>query len=268
MTSTSSTKRSIKGLGLLVPLKLHLQLQLLLVTLLLGLSPALALARDTTTSSISATNPNPHKPNVNPPQSQSQPQPQPTQKNAIRPKLSSNSYAHKSALEMNIQISISSPEKGLGAFATRPIPIGTFLGTYGGETMTLEQVQARFWNKRQPTPLDQEWKLSRIERHQEITGNYIMELPPTNTNNATLVTSKFIDAEDGDVSSWCRFMNHVPETNREECNVKAFLQSEIGGEIHEYPRMYAIRDIQVGEELCWDYGEHFFIGDNKADYVE
>jgi len=182
--------------------------------------------------------------------------------NGIRPGLSPDCLAHTSAKDTGIRIDIASVSKGLGAFASAFIPAGTFLGAYGGEIMTKEEVQVRFWNKgRGKDAADKKWADSRLRRGQGITGNYLLELPG----------GSFIDAEDGDVSDWCRFMNHISEKDDQGaynhgCNVKPFLQSKIGGEVHKFPRMYAIRDIEEGEELCWDYGRHFFLGGNVEEH--
>ena len=166
----------------------------------------------------------------------------------IRPELSKETHAHSSAADAGINIKIASTEKGLGAFATSKIPMGTHVGNYDGELLTIDEVKARFWGKRQCDEDDQSWADSRKERGQAITGNYLLELP----------NKLFVDAEDADKSGWCRFMNHAEE-GEEENNVKAFMQSKIGGEEHTFPRMYTIEDIEIGEELCWDYGGKFFI---------
>ena len=175
-------------------------------------------------------------------------------KNGIRPGLSSQCFAHTSAKEAGVSIEIASLVKGLGAFATKRIPIGTLLGKNGGETMTLPEVKARYWGKRVMDRNDKAWLESRRERGQAATGNYLIELPD----------QSFVDGEDADLSSWCRFMNHAKEST-DDCNVKAFMQSTIGGEDHVYPHMFAIQDIEIGDELCWDYGDHFFI---KGEFEE
>jgi SET domain-containing protein len=75
----------------------------------------------------------------------------------------------------------------------------------------------------------------------------------------------FIDGEDaGDKSSWCRFMNHASDTNT--CNVETRCTrliigdiGDIGGKVLQ-PRLcfVAIRDIECGEELSYDYGDSFW----------
>mmetsp|Transcript_5787 Transcript_5787/g.12216 ORF Transcript_5787/g.12216 Transcript_5787/m.12216 type:complete len:226 (+) Transcript_5787:1143-1820(+) len=170
--------------------------------------------------------------------------------NGIRPELSKNSYAHQSAIGCDygtIDIRVSSQVRGLGAFATRDIPLGTFLGYYNGETMVLSEVKARFWSKATKTQADLDWETSRIARGQGVTGHFLFELP----------NGSFVDAEDAEVSSWIRFMNHE-KAGTKMCNVKAFIKAENDDDEAEFPLMYAIEDIKVGEELCWDYGGQFF----------
>lgn len=151
----------------------------------------------------------------------------------IRPELSKESHAYRSAEGVNIEIKLASEEKGLGVFATSNISQGTLLGNYTGEVLTIKQVQARFWGKCECDESDLSWGKSRLERGQSVTGHYLFELP----------NGSFVDAEDAEVSSWCRFMNHAEESS-EGCNVKAFIQSTIGGEVMKFPLMYAIEDIK------------------------
>ena len=153
---------------------------------------------------------------------------------SARPVLSRQCQAHRSAVIADISIHQSSDVKGLGAFATGRIACGTYLGDYSGESMTHNEVRARFWNKRDPDIADKKWAESRRVRNQSITGDYIFELQD----------GSFVCAEDGDLSSWTRFMNHAFDADR-ECNVKAFMQTEKEGDIHRYPRFFAIRGMST-----------------------
>jgi SET domain-containing protein len=161
---------------------------------------------------------------------------------ATRPPHSEKSFAHRSAVSAGIDVSFVSKKKGLGAFATSRIPFGTMVGEYSGEVMTLSQVRARYWGKRERDESDKRWVKRRKERDQGITGDYVLELE----------NGSFVDAEDVDVSNWCRFMNHAKE-GTEDCNVKGFSRAEKDENIRRYPCMYAIKDIEIGEELSWDY---------------
>lgn len=128
------------------------------------------------------------------------------------------------------------------------IPAGTLLCQYQGELLTKSQVQSRYWGKRKPNRSDLLWAQSRKDRNQGLTGNYVVELP----------NGHFIDAEDAEQSSWGRFMNTEKEGSK-KCNVKPFMKTETEGPEHTYPQMYTIRDVAAGEELCWDYGENFWL---------
>ena len=155
----------------------------------------------------------------------------------IRPALSKDSYAHRSAIECSagtIDVKIASEEKGLGAFATEIIPFGTLLGHYNGESFVLNEVRARFWNKATKTEEDLLWEQSRRDRDQGITGHFLFELP----------NGSFVDAEDADKSCWIRFMNHA-DKETDGCNVAAFIKTSIADDDQKFPLMYAISDIQV-----------------------
>jgi len=92
-----------------------------------------------------------------------------------------------------------------------------------------------------------------------------------------------IPGEDTDVSSWCRFANHqnpgsspttvedvdtrAPESRGEEaidknaCNTEMYLVEKTPeGEILDRPQLWfkAIRDIDKGEEILYDYGVEYW----------
>jgi hypothetical protein len=71
--------------------------------------------------------------------------------------------------------------------------------------------------------------------------------------------AQFVDAEDPDCSSWCRFINHDPDPNL----ALKVLPKGIGGK----PRVWfvAMRPIPEGQELCFDYGPDYWC---EADGVE
>jgi len=171
----------------------------------------------------------------------------------VRPDLNKDTQAHRSTLELSsthgidIDIRKASEEKGLGVFATTKIPLGTFLGKYDGEILEYPQVQRRYWNTGDKNEEDLLWEDSRTRRGQGVTGHYLFGMP----------NGSYVDAEDADVSSWPRFLNHADEGS-EGCNVKYFHKAETGDEIDDYPLMFTIEDIDVGEEMCFDYGKYFF----------
>ena len=71
----------------------------------------------------------------------------------------------------------------------------------------------------------------------------------------------FMDVEDTDTSSWCRFVNHADE-ECDECNVETKWTKQVkeGNTIVEQPSLWfeTIRDIQVGEEHLYDYGDSYW----------
>ena len=141
--------------------------------------------------------------------------------------------------------------KGLGAFATSLIPSGTTIGAYVGEFLTRSQVEVRSWNTRKCKPADRRWLQSRNIRNQGRSGDYLFDMGD----------DVFMDAEDTDISSWCRFMNHAAE-DCDECNVETKWTKQIkeGKKIVQQPSLWfvTVRDIQVGEELLYDYGDSYW----------
>ena len=95
-----------------------------------------------------------------------------------------------------------SPGKGMGAFATQPWAAGLVVGDYEGEMITKAQFGSRYGDDPM-TPADEEWLKSRTERGVSVTGEYIVKVHD----------DLYVDAEDPDVSSWCRFINHDARPN-------------------------------------------------------
>jgi SET domain-containing protein len=173
--------------------------------------------------------------------------------NNQRPILSLSSFAHRSAIEAgNICIG-DTKHKGLGAFALAPILSGTNVGAYGGEYLTRNQAEARLWSTRKRDVDDQRWIESRKQRNQGISGDYLFDIG----------NDLYIDGEDADISSWCRFMNHAAKSDTSACNVKTRctrITIDDRGEMVLQPRLWfeAIRDIEHGEELSFDYGDSYW----------
>jgi SET domain-containing protein len=175
--------------------------------------------------------------------------------NNQRPVLSLSSFAYHSVSEAgNIRIG-DTKNKGLGAFALAPILDGTNVGTYEGEYLTRPQVEARYWSTRECEVDDQQWIKSRKQRKQGISGDYLFDIG----------NDLYIDGEDADRSSWCRFMNHAAKSDTNACNVKprcTRLMIGDGGELvlQLQPTLWfeAIRDIECGEELSFDYGDSYW----------
>jgi len=162
----------------------------------------------------------------------------------VRPGVDPDCYSMQQAREHGSVEVKCAGAKGLGAFATEPIPIHTDLGDYYGEIFTEAEVAARYTSTglpaAAPTAEDEAWAASRKERGQGITGDYLMR-----------AGDKYVCAEDTDVSGWTRFMNHDEPGN---CRLK-ILPKGIGGK----PRCWlvAARDIEEGEEITFSYGDEY-----------
>lgn len=234
---------------------------------------------------------------------------------AIRPKLVKDCHSLKDAKANGIRIR-KTKSKGLGAFAfaaaaadattpsssttttttttdgsTNPgivFESGCWIGEYKGELHTRTEVESRYqWetktnsrknhNKKSNTKVDvRRWRKSRKNRHQGLSGDYLFDMGD----------GLFLDGEDTDVSSWCRFMNHAPETvslssgngngdenngndvddatriNNSRCNVETkcsrLSYEEDGTRVLPVLWFVARRDILSGEELLYDYGDSYW----------
>jgi len=140
--------------------------------------------------------------------------------------------------------------KGFGAFTNIFIPKGAWIGEYRGELLTLQQVEARYWNKCPQNQADRAWLTSRTVRNMGMSGDYLFEIED----------EIYIDGEDADVSNWCRYINHAMASEG-ECNLETRSWRETwDGEKLVEPRLWfvALRDILAGEELCFDYGNEYW----------
>lgn len=145
--------------------------------------------------------------------------------------------------------------KGMGAFSTATIAKGATLGEYTGEILTRREVEARYWGMRKENKHDRKWRKSRCRRRQGISGDYLFDIG----------NDLFIDGEDADVSSWCRFANHANELNDvgekdDACNVEVRRRLSWDEEEQQQLGLFfvALREITPGTEICYDYGEEYW----------
>jgi hypothetical protein len=166
------------------------------------------------------------------------------------------SLAIQSAVSAGILID-ESKGKGLGAFATESIVRGEWIGDYSGEILTVREVRARYWKLEKRKKEDRRWRKSRTRRGQGMSGDYLFSLSD----------DIFIDGEDTDASGWCRYMNHAAEKNP-ACNVRTHHDPGTvlsNGEDKILPKLWftATRNIVVGEELLYDYGDDYWNGSKE-----
>jgi len=175
------------------------------------------------------------------------------QPSQTRPVIPKNSFANLSARKDGIDICLAPNGKGLGAFSTVPIAKGDVLGEYFGETLTTKEVEGRYWNLRKENKHDRKWRNSRKRRNQGISGDYLFDMG----------NDLFIDGEDADVSSWCRFANHADPGNN-DCNVEVRARQDMSENGDQSLHLYfiALADIEKGVELQYDYGEDYWSGKN------
>eukprot|EP00804_Cyclotella_cryptica_P008886 CCRYP_013094-RA/>CCRYP_013094-RA protein AED:0.54 eAED:0.42 QI:0/-1/0/1/-1/1/1/0/857 len=165
------------------------------------------------------------------------------------------------------------PGKGLGVITNKPIKIGEFVGNYEGEIMPEDVKDRRYLKSLQHklTEEDREWIQSRLDRGQTITGCYLYGVDLDGGNiykhfgrnrgnggdpqEEEHVSRIFVDAEDEYTSLWTRFINHAspPLDNLKPMSVPESYDGK--------PRVWfmAKRDIEAGEELCFDYGDDYWL---------
>jgi len=113
--------------------------------------------------------------------------------------------------------------KGMGLFAKERIPAGAFLMEYSGERIDAEEYYRRYYAE------DGSW---------DQAAGYVVEV---NEN-------EFIDGANSDCSV-SRFINHSSDPN-----VELVIAHRPGGFAH----LYTNRQIEVGQELSFSYGEEYW----------
>ena len=165
------------------------------------------------------------------------------------------------------------PAKGLGAFAARHIDAGTIVGHYMGEAISLSEMYFRYEGaSRMDTPDEYEeanrrarWMHDRQERGVSITGTYILQAGKTSAGRIVL-----LDAEDPATANWTRYINHSAKrpnlevvfpdraTALDEMASDESARDGAGGASGASAvRFVALRSIEAGEELLFNYGEDF-----------
>ncbi|KAL3761971.1 hypothetical protein ACHAW5_006677 [Stephanodiscus triporus] len=116
--------------------------------------------------------------------------------------------------------------------------------------------------ERHRTDEDVRWAESRAERGQTTTGDYLygVSLPPSSSSddeNSPSYSSRrvYVDAEDEYFGLWTRFLNHAPRPY-DNVRPKSIHESYDGR-----PRVWFVanRDIVPGDELCFDYGDDYWL---------
>ena len=118
-----------------------------------------------------------------------------------------------------------SPSKGHGVFALSPLPANTWVGDYVGEVLTQEAYLKRYPKE------DAEYVLQANEDYN-------------------------VDAADPTVSSFTRYLNHAPAP---EANV-FFEIVKVRRQREKRVAFYTAREVEAGEELCFDYGRTYWEG--------
>ena len=102
-----------------------------------------------------------------------------------------------------------------------------------------------------------------MDRGQTLTGDCSYGIQLLSSGDANWAQNAngriYLDAKDESCSLWTRFLNHAspPHVN---VNPKSIHESFDGN-----PRVWFVanRDIEAGEELCFDYGDDYWLdGDN------
>ena len=174
----------------------------------------------------------------------------------------------KEARGYEVRQCLDDPVKGKGVFATRDQPCGSIVGLYYGEELTQREFACRHgWNHGLRVDLSAEERdqlALRRARLDALTpasgrpmpkgalngGSYALLLLPDMPESARGLPGvvAWIDAEDPNLSSWCRFINHA-DTAETGCNCEL--------RVDGWRRLVWIetcRDIANGEEILFHYG--------------
>ena len=179
--------------------------------------------------------------------------------------LSSDGPWSSAARGAEIRECVDDPNKGLGAFAVRDIPMNSVIGVYWGEKLTLREFNLRHgWSESSggervvATPAELEALAERGRRlgsvgmgapidGEENAGGYCFSVMRTGADPREFAEGQvaYIDAEDPNRSSWLRYINHADEGS--ECNAASHVNAE-----EQLIWFTATRDIRPGEEISFN----------------
>ena len=151
----------------------------------------------------------------------------------------------------------ANPEKGCGAFATRPLKPPHEIGRYEGEIITLGQLLSRYGDaggvdsafEYEAANKQAAWTQERQSRGVGVTGTYVFNAGEHPTTGRDIL----LDAEDPLHSNWTRFLNH----SAKHANLTVEREVPISpsqNAISPIVRFVVSRDIAAGDELLFDYG--------------
>ena len=154
------------------------------------------------------------------------------------------------------------PGKGFGIVSLERIPAGRVVGEYSGEVMTENVKDRRYLPSMAHLRTDEDvrWAESRSDRGQTLTGCYLygVSLPPPSTRGGSTTDARrvYVDAEDEYESLWTRFLNHASRPY-DNVSPKSIHESYDG----RGPRVWFVakRDIEPGDEICFDYGDDYWL---------
>mmetsp|Transcript_57013 Transcript_57013/g.127292 ORF Transcript_57013/g.127292 Transcript_57013/m.127292 type:complete len:235 (-) Transcript_57013:737-1441(-) len=167
--------------------------------------------------------------------------------------------------------------KGSGAYCVRRITCGSVVGIYRGELLTEREMFVRHCPQSlisprgpcsAPTFSEQATMEERVIRLSALPadvaprggsvndGAYILALLPETWHPLGVSAPAYIDGEDPNRSSWCRFLNHAPQEMPGEPVSSCNLQLLRDGRRH-LAWFVARRDVEEGEELLFDYGAFY-----------
>lgn len=135
----------------------------------------------------------------------------------------------------------TSDGRGRGLFATKPIAAETYLFDYISDPSAIID-QAEF-----------------ERRYDSPTGTHADYAVGVMLGDGVHV---YLDARDPSSSKHARFMNHAEDEPHRNCECWTLTPPSVG-EVRAL--LFASRDLAVGEELCWNYGEEYWRGrDDKV----
>ena len=139
-----------------------------------------------------------------------------------------------------------------GAFATRTIQEETEVGEYVGEIVTSKQVATRYEAEKakgMAALRSQLFAWKRELSEDTATGDYLFKVDD----------DVIIDGEKKETANWTRYLNHAADPN---LRVKSLPYAYV----NKGPRVWFVanREIQAGEELCFDYGETYWFEDDQV----
>lgn len=143
-----------------------------------------------------------------------------------------------------------SEKKGLGLFAIRPFRKGERVSQFGGELISTEELGARLKDPGRDTAF---YAVAICGHHSVVRDELLARSPAAYANDSVDVRALYLRVLKGEF--WATAYR-----------IEA-IESRANARVNRKHQLKAMRDIEAGEEITWNYGHSYWQGNNVIDSI-